>query len=44
LYKNGDLALDNLEGGTLLLIIMPTLAGGSESYNLIFKRRKSVIQ
>jgi hypothetical protein len=44
LYKNGDLALDNLEGGTLLLIIMPTLAGGSESYNLIFKRRNSVIQ
>jgi hypothetical protein len=43
-YKNGDLTLDNLEGGALLLIIMPTFTGGNDRYNLIFKKRNSVIQ
>jgi len=39
LLKNGDLTLDSLQGGALLLIIMPTFSGGDTKYNLVYKRR-----
>lgn len=41
LTKNGDLLLDSYEGGVLLLIVIPTFGGDTDSYNLIFKRKKS---
>lgn len=41
LTKNGDLLLDSYEGGALLLIVIPTFGGDTDSYNLIFKRKKS---
>ncbi len=41
LTKNGDLLLDSYEGGVILLIVIPTFGGDTDSYNLIFKRKKS---
>lgn len=39
--ESGDLVLDSYEGGVLLLIALPTFGGDTDSYNLIFKRKKS---
>lgn len=41
LTKSGDLLLDSYEGGVLLFLFMPTFGGDAESYNLIFRRKKS---
>jgi len=37
--KNGDLTIDAINAGCILLVFLPCACGGAENYNFIFKRR-----
>lgn len=39
LLPNGDLYVDTVYGGVLLLVFIPTIGTGSELYGLVFKRK-----